>query len=155
MKTHILFVCLGNICRSPSAEAVFKDRIRSAGLEEAFEVDSAGILSEHRGCPADSRMRRHARKRGYELTSISRPVTPEDFERFDFIYGMDAWNLEDLYERAPDETARKKCRLLLDCVPDAGTREVPDPYYGGAAGFEEVLDLVEIAADSLLELHRP
>lgn len=147
----ILFVCLGNICRSPTAEAVFRQKVEEAGLTDRIEVDSAGILAVHQGEPADARMRKHARMRGMELDSLSRPVSPEDFQRFDLIIGMDHQNIRDLKQRAPDKAAAQKISLLLDQVPGMSAAEVPDPYYGGADGFEDVLDLVELAADRLLE----
>ncbi|MEX2607564.1 MAG: low molecular weight protein-tyrosine-phosphatase [Kiritimatiellia bacterium] len=155
MSQKILFVCLGNICRSPTAEAVFRDRVEAAGLSDAFEIDSAGILSVHRGSSADSRMKRHAKKRGYELTSISRPVTREDFTHFDAIIAMDQENMQDLHKLAPDEPSKRKCSLFLANAPELGVTEVPDPYYGGEAGFQEVIDLVEIAAEALLTKLRP
>lgn len=155
MSRKILFVCLGNICRSPTAEAVFRDRVEAAGLVEAFEIDSAGILSVHRGSPPDSRMRRHAKRRGYELTGASRPVTPEDFHSFDDLIAMDQENLQDLHRLAPDDACKNKCSLFLAHAPELGVDEVPDPYYGGDAGFQEVIDLVENAADALLNKLRP
>ncbi|MDA3874021.1 MAG: low molecular weight phosphotyrosine protein phosphatase [Kiritimatiellae bacterium] len=155
MSQKILFICLGNICRSPTAEAVFRDRVEAAGLSDAFEIDSAGILSVHKGSPADTRMRRHAKKRGYELTSISRPVTREDFFLFDSLIAMDRENMQDLRKLAPDDTCKTKCSLFLSNAPELGITEVPDPYYGGEAGFQEVIDLVEIAADALLAKLRP
>lgn len=148
---NILFVCLGNICRSPTAEAVMRERVARRGMADRFNIDSAGILDAHRGEPADARMRRHAAKRGYDLTSISRPVEVEDFQRFDLLVGMDEQNRQDLVALAPDAAARERISLLLDHLPDADAREVPDPYYGGAAGFERVLDLVEDACDALLD----
>jgi len=154
-RIRILFVCLGNICRSPTAESVFRQRVEAAGLREAFEIDSAGILDVHQGQPADARMRRHASQRGYELDSISRPVVPEDFARFDHIVAMDHQNLADLLSLLPDPAFHSKLSLLLDEAPELNRREVPDPYYGGAAGFEEVLDLVETACDRLLERLEP
>lgn len=153
--TRVLFICLGNICRSPAAGAVFRDRVERAGLESKFEIDSAGILDVHRGHPADARMRAHARARGYDLRSVSRPVAPEDFDRFDLLIGMDDQNLNDLKAMLPDAAHAAKLSLLLEHAPELGVREVPDPYYGGAAGFEHVLDLVEVACDRLLERLRP
>mgnify|MGYP000135279079 CR=1 FL=1 len=143
--THLLFVCLGNICRSPTAEAVFLHEAQRLGLSGSFSVDSAGTIAAHAGERADARMRRHAAERGYDLQSISRKVTAADFERFDVIYAMDRQNLQDLQAMAPDAVGRAKVKLFLEGVPGLRTDEVPDPYYGGPAGFEEVLDLLEAA----------
>lgn len=148
---RVLFVCLGNICRSPAAEAVFRRKVAARDVEKRYQIDSAGILDAHQGEPADARMRRHAAQRGYDLASISRPVLPEDFQRFDYLVGMDEQNRRDLLALAPDPAARDRVSLLLDHLPGATVREVPDPYYGGAAGFERVLDLVEDACDAFLE----
>lgn len=150
-KISLLFVCLGNICRSPTAEAVFIKRVKEAGLTERFVVDSAGVIAAHAGEKADARMRQHAAKRGYDLQSISRPVTPEDFYRFDYLVAMDADNVRDLQAMAPDRKAAGKIFRLLELVPEVETKDVPDPYYGGAEGFEEVLDLVERASGILLK----
>ncbi len=150
-KIRVLFVCLGNICRSPTAEAVFQALVNAAGLADRFEIDSAGTLSAHAGERADARMRHHAEKRGYDLRSISRRVTPKDYETFDHIFGMDFANIRDLKQHAPNADAEDKISLLLAAAPELGVKEVPDPYYGGAAGFEEVLDLVEVASDALLQ----
>lgn len=147
----ILFVCLGNICRSPAAEAVFRAQVKEAGREKDFEIDSAGILDIHAGEAADSRMRTHARSRGYEITSISRPVSLKDFDHFDLIVAMDHQNLRDLKSLAPDATAGKKISLMLSYAPWLVLQEVPDPYYGGAEGFGKVLDLLEEACAGLLK----
>lgn len=149
-KNKILFVCLGNICRSPSAEAVMKAIIEKNGSDHFFEIDSAGVIGAHAGEPADARMKKHARKRGYQLTSISRPVVPSaDFDYYDLIVGMDDQNIRDLRAMAPDETARGKIVKMTDFSSTLGYREVPDPYYGGDAGFELVLDLLEDACQGL------
>lgn len=151
-KTKILFVCLGNICRSPSAEAVMNHLIQTKGLEAQFEIDSAGITGYHAGEPADERMQRHAIARGFKLTSISRPVQREtDFEYFDYIIGMDQQNISDLQERAPNQEALGKISLMTDYCSDHRHDSVPDPYYGGAAGFELVLDILEDACRGLLK----
>ena len=148
---NVLFVCLGNICRSPTAEAVFADRVNAAGLGKRFRIDSAGTLSAHAGEMADARMRKHAHARGYDLQSRSRKVTDEDFINFDTIIAMDLQNMQDLKDRAPDQVASRKISLFLDAAPHLHVREVPDPYYGGSAGFENVLDLIEAASDALLQ----
>ena len=150
-KIRILFVCLGNICRSSSAEGVMKHLVEKAGLENRILIDSAGILSYHRGELPDSRMRAHASRRGYNLTHRSRPVSTSDFYDFDLIIGMDDRNIEDLKERAPSlETEAKIHRMTEYCTLHTTADYVPDPYYGGAEGFEYVLDLLEDACEGLL-----
>ncbi|MEE1419146.1 low molecular weight protein-tyrosine-phosphatase [Alistipes ihumii] len=150
-KYKILFVCLGNICRSPAAEAVFRDRVEKAGLAGRFEIDSAGLIGYHAGDGADPRMKAHAARRGYRLDSISRPVAPEDFDRFDRIVGMDDRNLRELRRLGrKTESGAAICKMTDFCRKSDRT-EVPDPYYGGDAGFELVLDLIEDASDGLLE----
>jgi len=151
MKQSVLFVCLGNICRSPSAEAVFNALIGKEGLTDEFEVDSAGISDWHKGEPADRRMQQHARKRGYDLSSTSRPVVPEDFEHFDYIIAMDHSNLRDLHNKASKPEHLKKIYLMTDFLKDGSYDEVPDPYYGGDAGFELVLDLLENTTQNFLQ----
>ena len=150
MKPHkILFVCLGNICRSPSAEAVFRSYVEEQGHADRFHIDSAGLSNYHQGEKADARMRAHAARRGYELTSLSRPVEYEDFERFDYIIGMDFANRERLQELAPTEEAAAKIRLMTDFSSSGIHDHVPDPYYGGASGFELVLDILEECTSGL------
>lgn len=153
MKKHkVLFVCLGNICRSPSAEAVMNGIIEKKGSDHLFEIDSAGIIAAHEGAPADARMKRHALKRGYQLTSISRPVVPAvDFDYFDLIVAMDDQNVSDLMGMAPTDEARDKIVKMTDYARKPGCDEVPDPYYGGDAGFELVLDILEDACQGLYD----
>jgi len=151
MKTKILFVCLGNICRSPAAEAVMKKQIEERGLSANFEIDSAGILSTHQGNKADSRMRQHATRREYDVTSISRPVKTDDFDRFDLIIGMDDSNIDDLNDRALTAEHKSKIRQMTEYAQKYNYTHIPDPYYGRAAGFELVLDLLEDACGGLLE----
>ena len=147
----ILFVCLGNICRSPTAEAVFRTVAAREAPELMIEVDSAGTAGYHIGEPPDLRTRQAASRRGYDMSSLrARIVEPRDFEDFDFILAMDRENLKVLNHRAPVQ-ARDRVRLFLEFAPDAATTEVPDPYYGGPNGFEEVLDLVEAATQGLLQ----
>jgi len=155
----VLFVCLGNICRSPSAEAVFRDVVEKRKLESLFNIDSAGTIDYHEGNPADSRMKAAALKRGVKLTSISRPIRPSDFEDFDLIMAMDKSNLADIlmaYDNwnkrsALTPNAKAKVKLMCSyCTKHKNVDEVPDPYYGGAAGFEKVLDLLEDACEGLL-----
>lgn len=149
-KRSVLFVCMGNICRSPTAEGVFRYHVETAGMAERIEIDSAGTHAYHVGEPADRRARAAAEKRGMSLEGIrARRVSSDDFERFDYIIAMDEDNLARLRDEAPAEH-RHKLRLFLEFA-ELDEREVPDPYYGGAAGFERVLDLVEEASRGLLE----
>jgi protein-tyrosine phosphatase len=148
---QILFVCLGNICRSPSAEAVFNFQLVKQGLVNELSCDSAGTAAYHAGDQADYRMRQFAQKRGYQLTSISRPVNPAlDFDRFDYIIGMDRQNIRDLKTMARDENDRKKIHLMTDFCTNKKFDSVPDPYFGGASGFELVLDILEDACEGLI-----
>lgn len=147
---RILFVCLGNICRSSSAEGVMKHLVKEAGLEKEFEIDSAGILSYHQGELPDSRMRAHAARRGYDLVHRSRPVCTDDFEHFDLIIGMDDRNIDDLKDRAPSVAACEKIHRMTKFCTRMVADHVPDPYYGGAEGFEYVLDVLEDACAGLL-----
>lgn len=147
---RILFVCLGNICRSPTADAVFNKMVADAGLGDRVEVDSAGTGAWHAGGGADPRMKRAAARRGYDLTSIARQVTASDFTRFDRIIAMDRDNLGELRGQCPPSSA-EKISLLRDWDPQPGDTDVPDPYYGGPSGFETVLDIVERACARLLE----
>ena len=147
---RVLFVCLGNICRSPTAEAVVRALAALEAPELEVEVDSAGTAGYHIGDAPDPRMRAAAARRGYDLNSLrARVVEPGDFERFDLILAMDRENLAVLHRRAP-ERAHERVRLFLEFSPEAEPQEVPDPYYGGPNGFEEVLDLIESAARGLL-----
>lgn len=149
MSRKILFVCLGNICRSPAAEGVFLHLLREAGLETEFEVDSAGTGGWHAGESADRRMREAAKRRGIHLPSVARQVRTEDFERFDLILAMDADNRQALVSKAPTEH-RHKVRLFREWDELGPGEDVPDPYYGGPEGFELVLDMVTRAGRSLL-----
>lgn len=146
----ILFVCLGNICRSATAEGVMLHLLKEAGLESEYLIDSAGICNYHQGERADSRMRAHALRRGYDLLSLSRPVKSDDFDKFDLIIGMDDRNIDDLKEIAPSADDLKKIHRMTDYCTFHADDYVPDPYYGGAEGFEHVLDLLEDACAGLL-----
>lgn len=150
-KIKILFVCLGNICRSPSAEGIMKKLVAEAGLEGGIEIDSAGLIGYHEGELPDSRMRRHAARRGYELVSHSRPVRLSDFDYFDYIIGMDDRNYDELRRRAPDSEAAAKIHRMVEYSRRYKHDHVPDPYYEGAEGFELVLDLLEDACAGLLD----
>ena len=149
-KYKILFVCLGNICRSPSAEAVMQKLVKDAGLEKNYKIDSAGIIGYHEGEGADPRMKAHAIRRGYRLDSISRPVCTEDFFDFDLIIGMDNRNVQDLKDKAPSLESMEKIHQMTEFSTNRLYDYVPDPYYSGAEGFELVLDLLEDACSGLL-----
>ncbi|HHH47559.1 MAG TPA: low molecular weight phosphotyrosine protein phosphatase [Gammaproteobacteria bacterium] len=147
----VLFVCMGNICRSPTAEGVFAKRLADAGLDDRVEVDSAGTHAYHVGEPPDPRAQRTAASRDVDLSRLrARKAVVEDFEEFDYVLAMDRDNLERLQEICP-EGAEHKLQLFLSYAPELDIDEVPDPYYGGPAGFDRVLDMIEVAADGLLE----
>jgi len=151
--TRVLMVCMGNICRSPTAEGVFRRIVEQAGLAADVDIDSAGTHAYHVNEPADRRATAAAERRGYSLEGIrARRVSETDFERFDYIVAMDRDNLDALRQQASEEHA-DKLHLFLEFA-GAAEDEVPDPYYGGAAGFERVLDLVEEASRGLLETLR-
>lgn len=149
MKINILFVCMGNICRSPSAEAVMTAYVKKAKLSDKIFCDSAGTIGYHEGEEADARMKKHAKRRNYELTSISRKLKSSDFDSFDYIVVMDDQNMEDMKEFMPN-TVKAKLSKMTDYCSKANPNYVPDPYYGGAEGFEVVLDLLEDACEGLL-----
>lgn len=148
--TKVLFVCMGNICRSPTAEGVFRQRVREAGLEQRITIDSAGTHDYHIGKPPDRRAQAAAAGRGYDLSGLrGRQVEKRDFDEFDYILAMDAENLANLNRIKPAKH-KAQVKLFLEFARDHALREVPDPYYGGAQGFERVLDMVEDAAAGLL-----
>jgi len=150
-KISILFVCMGNICRSPTAEGVFRKLVSDSGLEDDIHIDSAGTHAYHSGEGPDRRARAAAERRGVSLEGLqARRVADSDFENFTYIIAMDDDNLSALLDVA-DEAHHEKVRLLLEFSESMPEREVPDPYYGGSAGFERVLDLVEEASKALLE----
>ncbi|MDX1453225.1 MAG: low molecular weight protein-tyrosine-phosphatase [Oleiphilaceae bacterium] len=149
----VLFVCLGNICRSPTAHGVFVHHLKNSELAGRVEVDSAGTGAWHAGEPPDKRAQQEAQSRGIDLSFIrARQVNAEDFERFDMILAMDKQNLRDLRAVCP-EVHQHKLRLFLE-FGDTGTQEVPDPYYGGSKGFQHVFDLVDQTSLGLLETLR-
>ncbi|XXG88301.1 hypothetical protein AAC387_Pa12g0528 [Persea americana] len=155
----VLFVCLGNICRSPAAEGVFRDIVSRKGLLPKFTIDSAGTIDYHEGNEADPRMRAAAKRRGIVITSISRPIRPSDFIDFDLILAMDMQNRDDIFEAfnrwkqrdSLPHDAYKKVRVMCSYCKRHKETEVPDPYYGGPQGFEQVLDILEDACESLLD----
>ena len=166
--TRLLFVCLGNICRSPTAEGVMRALVEQAGLQDSIELDSAGTGAWHVGNPPDARAVAAASERGFELHGRARQIKREDFDDFDLMVAMDSENLRELRRLAPGRDEREKVRLLREFDPAsgvgseappsrpiasrvAGELDVPDPYYGAAGGFEEVLDLVHAACVGLLE----
>ena len=157
-RPSVIFVCMGNICRSPAGEGVFRHLVEQRGLTDAIEIDSAGTIGYHTGNPADARMRASAQRRGYDLTSRARQVTADDLETFDLVVAMDRANYDDLMALGPSGPGR--VRMLGSFLPESAAGgavpDVPDPYYGGADGFETVLDMIERACpailDALLEL---
>lgn len=150
VRHRLLFACLGNICRSPMAEGVFRRVAEDAGQAHLFEIDSAGMGDWHKGQAPDHRAQKAALARGVDISGQSaRKVELEDFEDFDLILAMDGSNISDLYEIAP-HAARHKIRRFLDFAPHLDEDDVPDPYYGGEEGFDRALDLIEAAAKGLL-----
>ena len=148
---NVLFVCLGNICRSPTAHGVFENMVRKAGLEKNINVDSCGTGAWHIGQPPDDRTLHVASQRGYDFSHLrARRLADEDFDRFQYILAMDARNLADIIKKVPAHYVGK-VQLFLDYHPDTNILEVPDPYYGGAEGFERVFTLVETACEHLLQ----
>lgn len=147
----ILFVCLGNICRSATADEIMRTLLKKKGLDKTIEIDSAGTSSYHRGELPDERMRMHALRKGYNLTHLSRPVCTDDFYNFDLILGMDDRNIDTLKDMAPDIETEKKIARMTDYCRTKIVDYVPDPYYGGAQGFENVIDILEDACQGLLE----
>ncbi|MBR8254023.1 low molecular weight protein-tyrosine-phosphatase [Burkholderia ambifaria] len=149
-RVAICFVCLGNICRSPTAEGVMRHQVDAAGLAEHIAIDSAGTGDWHVGEPPDTRAQAAARTRGYDLSALrARQVSAADFERFDLLLAMDEANLAELRRRCPPQYRDKVC-LLMEFAAGAAETEVADPYFGGAQGFEQVLDQVERACAGLL-----
>ena len=148
---RVLFVCMGNICRSPVAEGVFRRMLEGAGLTEKVYVDSAGTHSYHAGAPPDGRSQATAMRRGVDLRDIrARKVTVADFAEFDYVLAMDRDNFEHMLASCEEPELRRRIQLFMDYAPHLPEREVPDPYYGGPHGFERVMDLIEEAAEGLL-----
>ena len=152
---RVCFVCLGNICRSPTAEGIMRSLVHGAQLHDQIEVDSAGLGAYHLGEMADRRAREASRARGVTLNSRSRQFTADDFERFDYVVAMDVENHGDLLDLAPDAAAKAEVRLLRSFDPAAPAgAEVPDPYYGGPRGFDNVFNMCEAACQGLLDTIR-
>jgi len=150
-RLRVLMVCMGNICRSPTAEGVLRHMLREAGLAELVEVDSAGTGNWHVGSPPDERTQRHALGRGYNLSALrARQIRAADFERFDFVLVMDDENLGDALEICPPEHSSRVVPLMSHATRFA-SRAVPDPYYGGPDDFERVLDYIEDACEGLVQ----
>jgi len=150
-KARLCFVCLGNICRSPTAEAVMRHLVRQAGLDDRVEIESAGTGDWHVGELRDRRSREVGERRGIPLSGRARQFVPADFARFEHVLAMDGKNLNDLRAMAPDEEARGKLRLLRSFDPTSpADADVPDPYYGGGDGFDEVFDICQAACAGLL-----
>ena len=151
IKIRVLFVCMGNICRSPTAQGIFETLVEREGFGHLIEVDSAGTHAYHVGNPPDSRAQDIARRRGFDLSSQrARKAQSEDFKNFDYLVAMDQDNFHGLMSICP-VGMEGKIHLLMDYAPAFRTREVPDPYYGGDTGFERVFDMVEAAASGLLD----
>ena len=147
----VLFVCLGNICRSPAAQAIFEHYVREAGLQDRIKADSAGIYGGHQGNPPDRRMRTAALYRGFAVTHTARQVKAMDFLDYDLVIAMDDHNYEDLMHLAPSVEATHKIRRMSEFLTTHRISYIPDPYYMGAEGFSHVLDLLEEACQNLLE----
>ena len=147
----VCFVCLGNICRSPTAEGIMLSKIRDQNLELQIHIDSAGTSAYHVGETADSRSRDCAQKRGYHLPSRARQFTTVDLDRFDYIIAMDTSNLQNILRLCTNEEQKKKVYLFRDFDGNEGPKDVPDPYYGGASGFDDVLDICERCCDNFID----
>jgi protein-tyrosine phosphatase len=154
MMTKVLFVCMGNICRSPSAEGVFRHMVEEAGLSNEVQIDSAGTHAFHIGEAADARAQAAARKRGFDISGcVARQVTPDDFREFDLILSMDWDNLAALQQQCP-KAYQHKLMLLMRFANEFEEATVPDPYYGGPEGFNKALDYIEDACQGVVELVR-
>jgi protein-tyrosine phosphatase len=151
VRVKVLFVCMGNICRSPTAQGVFRKLVEDAGMADRIETDSAGTHAYHVGEPPDSRAQKTALRRGIQMTDLrARRAEPDDFYYFDYILAMDQDNYDCLSSICPPGYERR-LTLFMEYAPELRMREVPDPYYGGPSGFERVFDMVEAAANGLLD----
>lgn len=148
-KYRLLFVCLGNICRSPAAEEIMRQAVMRGGDESEYALDSAGLYGGHAGASPDSRMRAHAARRGYLLRHKARRVEEKDFDRFDYIFAMDDSNYDALRRMAPTVEDVRKVRRMSEFLQHYVSDSIPDPYYGGASGFENVLNLLEDACEGV------
>lgn len=148
---NVLFVCMGNICRSPAAEAVMKKFVAIENLDDKIFIDSAGTIGYHEGQEADSRMKDHAKRRKYDLTHIARKIKKEDFDKFDYIITMDNDNYNNVLEYCGENEMKSKIYKMTSFCNYYTAKEVPDPYYGGSDGFEFVIDLLEDACYGLLK----
>ena len=146
----VLFVCMGNICRSPAGECIFRSFVEEAGLEESIEIDSAGTIGFHEGNPPDSRMKATGKRRGYSIVGAARQIKPADFAAFDLIVTMDNENYHNVMRIKPSGETRATVKPFCEFCTEHSEEEVPDPYYGGAAGFEHVIDLLEDGCRSIL-----
>ena len=150
-KKKILFICLGNICRSSAAEEIMRQKLMNAGKENEVVVDSAGLIDYHEGEKSDPRMLSHAYLRGYRITHLSRPISRKDFQTQDLIIGMDDRNIMRLRQMARDENELSKIHKMTEYSQQYSPDYIPDPYYGSDSAFEHVLDLIEDACNGLLE----
>lgn len=150
LMKKVIFICMGNICRSPAAEGVMQKIVDERGLSKDFFLDSAGTIGYHEGERADARMRKAAKGRGYELTSISRPLKAKDYEEFDLLIVMDDDNYETVISRSPNKELNHKVKYMCEFCTKHNDKIVPDPYFGGEQGFEYVLDLLEDSCEGLL-----
>lgn len=151
MSKSVLFVCLGNICRSPTAEAIFRSHLQQMDVVDEVVVDSAGTIGFHQGNPADARMRATGARRGYDLQSLSRKIVATDLKSFDLIVAMDRENRKDIQSMFPDDFESASVKLLSDFLGDQWPTDVPDPYYGGEEGFEYVVDMIAAAVPKLYD----
>ncbi len=150
-KVRILFVCMGNICRSPTGEAVLLKKIAERNVADQFVIDSCGTVNHHIGQNADPRMMQSAEARGYDLASIARQFSTDDFENFDVILAMDRDNFFEILQMDQNNKAEDKLQLFCDFVQSTSGSDVPDPYYGGEQGFDHVLDLIEEGCDAIID----